>query len=66
MQGTVVVSFIVNTDGTTSEAKIVRPKHPDLDREAMRVVRMMPKWKPGEDHGKPCRAMIAIPIVFKI
>lgn len=65
-QGTVVVSFIVNTDGSTSEIKVVRPRHPDLDREAVRVVRMMPKWKPGEDHGKVCRTMISIPIVFKI
>ena len=66
MQGTVVISFIVNTDGSTSEIKVVRPRHPDLDREAVRVVRMMPKWKPGEDHGKVCRTMISIPIVFKI
>ena len=65
-QGTVVISFIVNTDGSTSEIKVVRPRHPDLDREAVRVVRMMPKWKPGEDHGKVCRTMISIPIVFKI
>lgn len=66
MQGMVVVSFIVNTDGSTSEIRVVRPRHPDLDREAVRVVRMMPKWKPGEDHGKVCRTMISIPIVFKI
>lgn len=65
-QGTVVVSFIVNTDGSTSEIKVVRPRHPDLDREAVRVMRLMPKWKPGEDHGKVCRTMISIPIVFKI
>ena len=65
-QGTVVISFIVNTDGSTSEIKVVRPRHPDLDREAVRVVRLMPKWKPGEDHGKVCRTMISIPIVFKI
>ncbi|MBR2241673.1 MAG: energy transducer TonB [Prevotella sp.] len=65
-QGTVVISFIVNTDGSTSEIRVVRPRHPDLDREAVRVVRMMPKWKPGEDHGKVCRTMISIPIVFKI
>ena len=65
-QGTVVVSFIVNTDGSMSEAKVVRPRHPDLDREAMRVLRLMPKWKPGEDHGKVCRTMISIPIVFKL
>ena len=66
MQGTVVISFIVNTDGSTSEIKVVRPRHPDLDSEAVRVARMMPKWKPGEDHGKVCRTMISIPIVFKI
>ena len=65
-QGTVVISFIVNTDGSTSEIRVVRPRHPDLDREAVRVARMMPKWKPGEDHGKVCRTMISIPIVFKI
>ena len=67
IQGTVVVSFIVNKDGTTTDARILRSSGKSiLDTEAMRVVRMMPKWKAGEDHGKPCRTQFAIPIEFKI
>ena len=66
IQGKVIVSFIVNKDGTTSDAKIVKSANPLLDREALRVVRMMPPWTPGEDKGKTCRTMIAIPVVFDI
>lgn len=66
VQGRVVVSFIVNKDGTIADAKVVKPVDPTLDREAMRVVRMMPNWKPGLQMGKPCRTMFAIPIVFKL
>ena len=39
---------------------------PDLDNEALRVMRIMPKWKPGVQNGKPCRTMVCIPIVFKL
>ena len=66
IQGRVVVSFIVNRDGTIADAKVVKSVDPQLDREAMRVVRMMPNWKPGLQMGKPCRTMFAIPIVFKL
>lgn len=66
VQGKVVVSFIVNKDGTIAEAKVVKSVDPMLDYEAMRVVRMMPKWKPGVQMGSPCRTMFAIPIVFKL
>ena len=66
IQGKVIVSFIVNKDGTTSDAKIVKSANPLLDREALRVVRMMPPWTPGEDKGKTCRTMVAIPVVFDI
>ncbi len=67
IQGTVIVSFIVNKDGTTSDARILHSSaKPLLDAEALRVVRMMPKWSPGEDHGKPCRTLFAIPIEFRI
>ena len=65
-QGTVVVSFVINADGSVSNARLVRPRHALLDREAMRVLRMMPAWKPGQDHGKPCRTLVCIPIEFKI
>lgn len=66
IQGEVTVSFIINTDGTTSDPKIIKSAGAQLDGEALRVVRMMPRWQPGEDHGKPCRTMFAIPIVFKL
>ena len=65
-QGTVLVSFIINKDGTTTAHKVVKSASPELDREALRVLRLMPKWKPGEDKGKPCRTYFCIPIVFKL
>lgn len=66
IQGRVVVSFIINKDGTTSDLKIAKSVHPMLDREALRVARMMPRWKPGIANNRPCRTMFAIPIEFKI
>jgi protein TonB len=65
-QGTVLVAFIINKDGTTTGHKVVRSAAPELDREALRVIKTMPKWKPGEDHGQPCRTYFCIPIVFKL
>ena len=66
IQGKVLVSFIINKDGTISNPKVVKSVSPELDREALRVIRIMPKWKPGEDHGKPCRTYFCIPVVFKL
>lgn len=66
IQGRVIVSFIVNKDGIIADAKVIKSVDDDLDREAMRVIRMMPKWKPGIQNDKPCRTMVAIPIVFKL
>ena len=66
IQGKVVVSFIVNTDGSIADAKIASSVDPVLDREAMRVIRMMPRWKPGIQNDQPCRTMFAVPIVFKL
>lgn len=66
IQGKVVVQFIVNQDGTIADAKVVKSVNPHLDREAMRVIRMMPSWKPGIQDNKPCKTMVAVPIVFKL
>ncbi len=66
VEGKVVVQFIINRDGSVSGLKVVQALHPECDREAMRVMRMMPKWKPGVQHDKPCRTMVRIPIVFKL
>ena len=65
-QGMVVVSFIVNKDGSIADLKVSTSVDPLLDREALRVMKMMPKWKPGMDHNKVCRTMVAVPIVFQI
>lgn len=66
IQGKVVVQFIVNQDGTIADAKVVKSVNPHLDREAMRVIHMMPSWKPGIQDNKPCKTMVAVPIVFKL
>lgn len=66
IQGKVVVAFIINKDGTITDQKVITSVSPELDREALRVVRIMPKWKPGEDRGKPCRTYFCIPINFKL
>lgn len=66
IEGTVLVAFIINTDGTITTPKIVTSVCDELDNEALRVIRMMPKWKPGKYHGKPCRTYFRIPIVFKL
>ena len=66
IEGKVVVSFIVNTDGSIAEVKLARSVDPLLDREALRVIRMMPKWKPGIQNNRPCRTMFAVPVVFKL
>ena len=66
IQGKVMVSFVVNADGTTSDEKIITSVDPVLDRETLRVIRMMPRWEPGIYNGQPCRTLVYIPIVFKI
>jgi protein TonB len=66
IQGKVMVSFIVNKDGSVADIKVLKSVNPYLDAEALRVMKMMPKWKPGQEKGKPCRTMIAIPVVFKL
>jgi len=66
IQGTVTVSFVVNADGTTADVKVVKSADATLDREALRVLRMMPKWEPGVSKGQPCRTLVHIPVVFKL
>lgn len=66
VEGRVVVTFIVNRDGTIANPKVDKSAGALLDAEALRVVRMMPRWKPGMAGGKPCRTMFAIPVNFRI
>ena len=66
VQGKVVAQFIVNTDGSISDIEIMKSVDASLDREAVRVLRLMPNWKPGQQDAKPCRTQVCIPIVFKL
>lgn len=62
--GKVTVNFVVNKDGSVSDAKVIRGVDPSLDKEALRVVYSMPKWKPGLQGGKPVRVSFTVPISF--
>lgn len=66
IQGRVLVGFTVEKDGSITDAKVMRSVHPDLDKEALRVVNLMPKWKPGTRNGKPVRVRYAIPFKFSL
>lgn len=65
-QGKVYLSFVVEKDGAITNIKVERGVSSDLDREAKRVVRSMPKWVPGETKGKSVRTKCSLPIVFVI
>ncbi|MBU46960.1 MAG: energy transducer TonB [Flavobacteriales bacterium] len=64
--GKVYVSFIVDKSGSVTNAKIVRGVDKNLDAEALRVVKSLPKYKPGKQRGKPVRVMFTIPINFTL
>ena len=65
VQGRVIVSFMVERDGSLSDIKVVRGLDPAFDEEALRVVKMMPKWSPGVTDGKISVMRYTIPIIFK-
>ena len=66
IQGRVVVKFIVEKDGSISNVEVDRSVDPDLDNEAMRVVKAMPKWIPGQINGKAVKVECSHPFVFQL
>ena len=66
VQGRVVVSFVVEKDGSIGEPKVVKSLDPAFDAEALRVVSMMPKWIPGKFYGEATRVKYSLPIIFKL
>ena len=66
IQGKVYVTFVVDKDGSISNARIARGVDPSLDQEALRVVNQLPKWKPGKQRGKPVRVSYTVPINFQL
>jgi protein TonB len=65
IQGRVIIGFIVEKDGSLSDIKVVKSLHPSFDKEALRVVKAMPKWSPGRRKGECCRMKYNIPIIFR-
>lgn len=65
-EGRVVITFIVEKDGSISEPKVIRSVYPSLDAEALRVVSLMPKWEPGRREGTCVRVRYTIPVNFKL
>lgn len=66
MQGRVVVGFVVERDGSITDVKILRGVDPSLDREAMRVVKSMPRWNPGKQNGSAVRVKYQVPVSFRL
>ena len=66
VQGRVIIQFVVNQDGSIVDPVVMRSVDPYLDKEALRVIKMMPKWKPGKQRGKAVRVKYTVPVTFKL
>jgi len=66
LQGRVIANFVIEPDGSITNAKVVKPLDPALDAEALRLVNGMPKWTPGKQDGVPMRVKYTIPITFRL
>lgn len=66
IQGRVAVQVIIEKDGTPTQARVIRHIHPELDAEALRIIKNMPKWQAGRQYGTPKRVFFTIPVAFQI
>ena len=66
IQGRVIVTFVVERDGSITDVKVVKSVDPSLDKEASRVVKAMPKWQPGKQNGSAVRVKYTVPVQFKL
>lgn len=66
IQGKVICQFVVNRDGSIEDVVVVSSIHPSLDKEAVRVIKSMPKWIPGKQRGKAVRVKFTLPVNFKL
>lgn len=66
IQGRVIVNFVVEKDGSIANVKIAKGVDKDLDREALRVVKKMPKWQPGKNNGVAVRSYFNLPVIFRL
>lgn len=66
IQGRVIIKFVVEKDGSISNVEVNRSVDPDLDNEAMRVIKSMPKWNPGKQNGTEVRVYYNLPMTFRL
>lgn len=66
IQGRVLVSFVVNKDGSIVDVEVVRGVNPSLDKEAVRVISQMPNWTPGRQLGRAVRVRYSLPVYFRL
>jgi len=66
ISGRVTCQFVVNVDGSVTDVEVVRGRDQYLDKEAIRVLKMLPKFTPGEQRGKPVRVRYSVPVNFKL
>ena len=66
IEGSVFVSFVVDKEGSISDLKVIKGISAECDQEAIRVVKMMPPWKPGKQNGKPVKSRFVLPIKFRL
>jgi len=66
VQGRVVCTFVVERDGSITDVRVVKSVDPSLDKEAMRVVKSMPKWIPGKQNGSAVRVKYTVPVTFRL
>ena len=66
VQGRVITQFTISKDGSITDAKVLRSVDPYLDKEALRVISAMPKWKPGKQGGKAVATRFTVPVVFRL
>lgn len=66
IEGKVQVMFVVSTDGSVKNVSVQKFAHPLLDKEALRVVKSMPKWTPAYNNGKPVNTIFRLPVTFKL
>ena len=66
VQGRVIVTFVVEKDGSITDVRVVKSVDPSLDKEAQRVVKSMPKWIPGKQNGAAVRVKYTVPVTFRL
>ena len=66
VQGRVLVSFVIKKDGSLSNVRVVKSVDPALDKEAVRLIKSMPKWSPGKEKGRFVNVKFTVPVTFRL